>query len=845
MNLDVARVRDSSYYRRKLLDLHMECLEECGLQLANELDMTPTYKSHGTFENKDGSVSQRFSTLDHVYYRGLPTPKFSVLPIAITDHRPTLSRFNLQHRSSGLQSISRRNFRSINTSVICCAINASALSKVFELEDVEEIHAILVNEITAALDLVAPEKEVKIKERGNPLYLSSDTLSAINDRDRAASQGNHSEYRRLRNRAARMVRRDKLESNMAHLQRQGFDSKAVWLLANTAAGRLTRSALPAELVSEVDASSVKGDDNLADCVNKFYIEKIDKIREKIEEQQQMQQQEQQEQEPQRQHQQQQQQRSGRFRFRPPSEGEVHKAIMALNNTPAIGVDGIPVSVLKQLAPIISAPVAHLIKKSFESSRVPKGFKQASVVPLHKRNKPPHLASSYRPVAILAALSKVLEKVVLQQVSPHLAGLLPPTQFGFRPKRSTSAAIAYAHGSWAAARARGSIVAVAGYDLSSAFDTIDVGMVSSKLREFGVLQEENKWFYNYLSGRKQQVRYNSSRSSFRDVKYGVPQGSILGPLLFLVLVADLPSRIARISSSSSSGVEGDKGVKVGFSAYADDTICWVTGHDADVVGEKLEQVSSAIVAYASENYLALNESKTQVMWTQKSRPIKVGSSTVLPTDRLEVLGVTFDKHLTPNLHLMNLIRSTKSMTAMARRLSLHLPKYSLKMVMGALIRGKIGYACSVLHPRFSADSPTSTLMSQLQVNVNNVIRSIIGAKKSEKRRVEDLLTEANLPSLNQLVVYTIAMECWRALSLRDIADGPLNPLGSLLKSGSSEHYMRTRAAATGCLPPPAKHQVDSFTWWGYTCWNSSPTLRAAKTLSAAKKAAIEIAMSSPL
>ncbi len=522
--------------------------------------------------------------------------------------------------------------------------------------------------------------------------------------------------------------------------------------------------------------------------------------------------------------------------------------MNLNNTPAIGVDGIPVSVLKQLAPILAAPLAHLIKKSFETAVVPMGFKQASVVPLHKRNKPPHLASSYRPVAILAALSKVLEKIVLQQVSPHLAGLLPPTQFGFRPKRSTSAAIAYAHGSWAAARARDRIVAVAGYDLSSAFDTIDVGMVSSKLGEFGVTLEENKWFYNYLSGRTQQVRYNSARSSFRAVQYGVPQGSILGPLLFLVLVADLPDRI-----SSSLGTGGKEDVEVGFSAYADDALCWVTGHSPEEVGEVLEQASAAIVNFASENYLALNESKTQVMWTNKSREIRVGSAIVSPTNNLEVLGITFDKHLSPNPHLQNLIKSTRTMTALSRRLSLHLPKNSLKMVMGALIRGKVGYACSVLQPRFTAESPTSTLMSQLQVNLNNVARSTIGAKKSEKLRVEDLLAEAGLPSLNRLVVYTIAMECWRALSLRDTPNGPLNPLGSLLKSDTNStknsagnyNYMRTRAAATSCLPPPAKHQVDSFTWWGYTCWNSSPALRAAKTVSAAKKAATEIAMTAPI
>ena len=117
--------------------------------------------------------------------------------------------------------------------------------------------------------------------------------------------------------------------------------------------------------------------------------------------------------------------------------------------------------------------------------------------------------------MLPAFSKVLERTVLQQVSRHLAPLLPPTQFGFRPRRSTASAISYAHGSWAAAKARGLIVAVAGYDLSSAFDTLDVDMVSCKLQGFGVMEKENQWFHDFLSGRKQQVLYNGSRSSYRE------------------------------------------------------------------------------------------------------------------------------------------------------------------------------------------------------------------------------------------------------------------------------------------------------------------------------------------
>ncbi len=749
----------------------------------------------------------------------------------MTDHRPILAKFNLELPPTGLRKLNRRNFKSICSTVICLAINAEKLSSVFELDDVDEIHNVIIDEITAALDLVAPMEQVLVKERKLPLYLSTEALKAIRRRDAAASQGHHDSYRKLRNEAARLVRRDKLASNLKLLEREAYNSKAVWQMANAATGRSIRSGLPTELVEENTGERIRGDARLADCVNRFYVDKICKIRAKIDEEL-----ERGEEELPQQQQQQQQQQRNRFRFRAPSEKGVLTTIRNLNNTQALGIDGVPVAVLKKLAPIIAAPVAHLIRKSFETATFPKGFKQASVIPLHKKNKPASLASSYRPVSILAALSKVLERVVLQQVSRHLAPHLPPSQFGFRPGRGTTGAIAYSHGSWSAAKARGLVVAVAGYDFSSAFDTIDVGMVTHKLKSFGIVGLENSWFNNYLTDRQQQVQYNGSRSSFRPVQYGVPQGSILGPLLFLVLVADLPGEIL---------AHAEDNVKIGVSTYADDTLCWVAGRESEEVRAKLEELSSTIVTYATKNYLDLNESKTQVLWSpSRDLPVRVGSCLVAPADKIDILGVSFDKQLSPTPHLQSLISSAKSMAAMAKRLSLHLPGDLLKSVMGSLVRGRIGYACAVLPPRLKEADPTPTHMAQLQVNMNNVARSTIGCRKSDRLRVEDLLCEARFPSLNRMVVYTVAMECWRALSLRDVPNGPLNPLGNLL---SPIHTCRsnTRAALSGCIPPPTKFQVDSFIWWAYTCWNASPALRMAATASDAKRAATELAESAPL
>ena len=167
-----------------------------------------------------------------------------------------------------------------------------------------------------------------------------------------------------------------------------------------------------------------------------------------------------------------------------------------------------------------------------------------------------------------------------------------------------------------------------------------------------------------------------------------------------------------------------------------------------------------------------------------------------------------------------------------------------------MQGRIGYACLVLPPRFRTTDPTNGLMSQLQIGMNDVARAMIGSLRSDRLKVEDLLQEAGFISVNRMIIYAIAMECWRALNLRDVPDGPLNPLGAILTrpkivNEDTTPRAHTRSVANGCLPPPTKHQVSSFIWWAHTCWNLSPPLRSATTVSAAKRAAKELAAAAPL
>ncbi len=129
-------------------------------------------------------------------------------------------------------------------------------------------------------------------------------------------------------------------------------------------------------------------------------------------------------------------------------------IRGMKNTPALGEDSIPAGIVKDLAQVLAPPLAHVVGRSFASSKIPALFKKALITPIYKKGKDPMLPGSYRPVVILCTLSKVLEGVVLRQFAPFLTRHLPTQQWGFMRGRSTVAALAAAQGSWTRPRSRG-------------------------------------------------------------------------------------------------------------------------------------------------------------------------------------------------------------------------------------------------------------------------------------------------------------------------------------------------------------------------------------------------------
>ena len=236
-------------------------------------------------------------------------------------------------------------------------------------------------------------------------------------------------------------------------------------------------------------------------------------------------------------------RGKKFLFRPVTKGEVLKVISSLKQWKYPGLDSIPQGTVKDAALVITQPLLHILNLSLSTSKVPLEWKVARCVPVFKGGDAKNL-DNYRPISVLPVFSKILERVVHYQLYEYLESnkLLAPYQFGFRKNRSTSSAVVHLTDTIRKNMDMGELTGALFIDLQKAFDTVDHQSLTSKLLCYVVENAEFKWVKDYLSNRSQVVNYEGEKSREENILFGVPQGLILGPLLFLVHVNDFHQHI---------------------------------------------------------------------------------------------------------------------------------------------------------------------------------------------------------------------------------------------------------------------------------------------------------------
>ena len=274
---------------------------------------------------------------------------------------------------------------------------------------------------------------------------------------------------------------------------------------------------------------------------------------------------------------------------------VLKQLKCLKLKKATSLDGLPARLLKDSAVVIADCVAHLVNLFIKSGTVPIEWKQAKVVPLFKSRNEDDL-DNCRPISILPILSKILEKAVFHQLHRYLSenSLLSPYQSGFRANHSTQLAITFFTDKTRGHMDKGLLTGVVFIDLKKAFDTVPHDGLLNKLFRYGIQDQPLSWFESYLTNRTQSVSIENHLSSAANISSGVPQGSALGPLLFILYINDLP-------------------LAVGLSSvmlYADDTVIFSAASSIDQLQLNLSLDLNVVSNWLTANGLFLNLKKTE-------------------------------------------------------------------------------------------------------------------------------------------------------------------------------------------------------------------------------------------
>jgi len=322
--------------------------------------------------------------------------------------------------------------------------------------------------------------------------------------------------------------------------------------------------------------------------------------------------------------------------------EIEKIVKSLKNASA-GYDDIHAKIVKSTFHLYIDPLVHIFNLSLENGFFPDELKVAKIIPLHKSGDTMNI-TNYHPVSVLPLFSKILERLMYSRLISFIQqhDTLYKFQFGFREKHSANLALIALVDKITSAIDKGDIVIGLFLDLKKAFDTVNHNILLDKLFHYGVRGVAFDWITDYLDQRKQYVNFQNIASCESIIKCGVPQGSILGPLLFLLYVND----IANVSEILVPII------------FADDTNMFLQGKNIRETIQIMNTEISKVVTWLNSNLLLLNIDKTQYMIFHSNKkkinsqcPVKVSEQDIERVSNTKFIGVNLDEKLTWEKHIL--------------------------------------------------------------------------------------------------------------------------------------------------------------------------------------------------
>ena len=610
----------------------------------------------------------------------------------ISDHDMLAIDYRIRNIPSGLQTYTSRKIDNIDLSSLLSDASCLPWHEVYEQTSVDGKMSILNTFLSDLLDLHAPVQTFVVKEPCAS-WVNADIRNAFRLRDRAhrkwrSSRSNSDwyEYCRLRNHTVRLIRSAKKLHSETKLD-YSLGPRVLWKNVrqlglmdsnhNTGSDQFTSTELNNYFTS-IQANNFPSTNEINDVWHHQFS----------------------------------------FSFSNIFPEDIVKSVNKISSN-AVGVDGIPIKFIKMLLPVISPVLCYVFNYMIMSSTFPSLWKVGHVIPVAKVNAPTTV-KDFRPISLLPSLSKAFEHILNDQITMYLdsRNLLNPFQSGFRKHCGTTTALVKIVDDLKLSMTTDQFSVLVLLDFSKAFDSINHQLLIEKLYNmFGFESCAVSLIKSYLNDRSQYVDFDNIRSEALKLSCGVPQGSILGPLLFSLFINDLPSAL--------NGVN--------FHMYADDVQLYASSKIADrsALVELMNSNIRSVTEWTIANGLLLNATKTQAIKVCKKSvsgvlhdlpKIMVGDTEISYSNVVKNLGLYLDQHLDFHAHINMICKSVFGKLHCLNRLRFSTPLNVRRGLFDALLLPHFLY-CDIIYSATSVG-----IFRRLQLAFNSCLRYVLDLKK---------------------------------------------------------------------------------------------------------------------
>ena len=397
--------------------------------------------------------------------------------------------------------------------------------------------------------------------------------------------------------------------------------------------------------------------------------------------------------------------------------EVLTILKRIDIKKATDVFGISPKLVKIAATSIYINLTKKINRSFELGQFPDKLKTAKVIPIHKAESK-MITSNYRPISLLPIISKIFEKIMHARIMSFVnkENILYKKQFGFQSGKSTEHAVMDIHSKVVDALANQEKPCCVFLDFAKAFDTVNHSILINKLNYYGIRGNSLNWLQSYLKDRQQCVQVGNSVSDFQTIQCGVPQGSVLGPLLFLLYIND----IAKTSDI------------LDFHLFVDDTGIFLSHKNLDALQSQLNKELSLVSEWLIANKLSLNVSKSNVLLFKPKNGrnsekifLNINGKPIQEKEYAKYLGILIDNKLTWEYQMQHIDSKIVKGNSILAKLRHYVPKHVLHNLYNAFIQPYINYGA------LTWGTCANTHMEKIEKKHNKTIR-IINFKYKEEQ-----------------------------------------------------------------------------------------------------------------